>query len=117
MALLRLPPRIPFLLLTATRVLAAMPSDLAAFHAARRSRDMTRRGVRGLVIEPLTALAYLSRAARHRWRGLRTSAQLAALGSASQRSLYRPVSFGRNGRYVLAGGLLVAVVGLLIGLI
>jgi hypothetical protein len=115
--LLHVPARTAYGALVLARVVSAIPADIAAYRSFRRARDMRRRGLLGALIEPLTALPYVVRAARGRFRALRSAAELSALGSGSQRTVYRSVSFGRNGRYVIVGGLIVAVVSLLIALL
>ena len=117
MAFVRLPPRIAFELLVAARVVTGVPGDLAQQRLARRALDLSPGGLRGILAEPLDAVRYVLRAARQRRQSLRTGAALAALGSAGQRSMYRSVSFGRNGRYVLVAGTVVAIVALLVGLL
>jgi hypothetical protein len=114
---LRLPDRLGYGLLVAARVVAGVPADFGAHGAARRALELSPGGLRGVLAELPAAVGYATRAARRRWRGLWTAARLNALGSSRQRSMYRSVAFGRNGRYVLVAGALVAVVGLLIGLI
>ncbi len=113
MAFVRLPPQIAFELLIAARVVAGVPDDLAQRRLARRAMDLSPGGLRGILIVPRFAV----RAARQRWQSLRIGAGLAALGSGRQRSMYRSVSFGRNGRYVLVAGTVVAIVALLVGLL
>ena len=93
-----------------------MPGDLGRQRLARRALDLSPGGLRGILVEPFDAVRYAVRAARQRWQSLRTGAELAALGSGRQRSMYRSVSFGRNGRYVLVAGTAVAIVALLVGL-
>ena len=115
-AFVRLPPRIAFELLVAARVVAAVPGDLARQRLARRALDLSPGGLRGILAEPFDAVRYSFGAARQRWQSLRTGAALAALGSGRQRSMYRSVSFDRNGRYVLVAGTAVAIVALLVGL-
>ena len=117
MAFLHLPPRVGFELLVATRVVAGVPGDLAERRLARRSLDLAPGGLGGLFVEPLNAVSHAVRATRQRWRALRTSVQLAALGTGARRSMYRSVSFGRNGRYVLVAGTAVAIAAVLVGLL
>ncbi|HYI22952.1 MAG TPA: hypothetical protein VEX62_09985 [Candidatus Limnocylindrales bacterium] len=116
-AFVRLPPRIAFELLVAARVVAGVPGDLAEQRLARRALDLSPGGLRGILFMPLDAVRYAVRAARQRWQSLRMGAGLAALGSGRQRSMYRSVEFGRNGRYVLVAGTVVAIVALLVGLL
>jgi len=115
-AFVRLPSRIGFELLIAARVVAAVPGDLVRQRLARRALDLSPGGLRGILAAPFDAVRYSFGAARQRWQSLRTGATLAALGSGRQRSMYRSVSFDRNGRYVLVAGTAVAIVALLVGL-
>lgn len=115
--LLRLPARLVFGLLVLARVLTAVPRDFEAYRTARRSRDMARGGLLGVFLEPVLAVPHVVGAARQRLRWLRTSVQTAALGSTSPRSMYRSVSFGPNGRYVLVAGTIVALISLIVGLL
>ncbi len=96
--------------------MAGVPGDLAQQRLARRALDLSPGGLRGILGAPLVAVRYAVRAARQRWQSLRAGAALAALGSGHRRSMYRSVSFGRNGRYVLVAGTVVAIVSLLVGL-
>ena len=116
-AFVRLPPRIAFELLIAARVVAGVPGDLAQQRLARRALDLSPGGLRGILADAAR------RRPIRRPRGAPAMAipahwvpALAALGSGRRRSMYRSVSFGRNGRYVLVAGTVVAIVGLLVGL-